>query len=179
MTPSCGWVTVSTCGRSTSPDKPGWRPTGRSRRSSRRAYHAHAIDGIAMRVLRIDHVNIRTPLFDETLAFYEACLGLVRGPCGSARHRRQNAWLYGDDGTALVHVNGPEPGEPVADAGCQSRLQHFALACEGLDAWRTRLRQQSVAFQELALPGRGLVQLNLVDPNGIAIELTFPAPSSV
>ncbi len=126
-----------------------------------------------MRIERLDHVNIRTPLFEETLTFYEAALGLKRGPAGSATGRRQNMWLYTEGGAPVIHVNGPAEGETVADAGQQSRLHHVAFFCTGLAAARERLAALGVATQEMRIAARSLLQINVTDPNGVLVELQF------
>ena len=126
-----------------------------------------------MRIKHLDHVNIRTPLFEETLAFYEAALGLKRGPGASANGRAQNMWLYAENGAAVIHVNGPRDSEEVAPVGQASRLHHVAFACAGLAAARTRLAQAGVAVHEVPLPTRNAMQLNITDPNGILVELQF------
>lgn len=128
-----------------------------------------------MRVERIGHVNIRTPLLEETLIFYENCLGLRRGPAVSAVQRPDNVWLYDEQDQPLIHVNGPLPGEQVAPKGQTSRLDHVAFDCTGLAACRQRLTAQGIAFREQPLPARNLHQINLLDPNGIKVELTFQA----
>lgn len=125
-----------------------------------------------MRILKIDHVNIRTPLFEETLRFYEECLGMVRGPAGSVNGRPQNLWLYAD-GVPLIHVNGPTGDEVVADIGAKSRLDHVALACADLGQWRAHLTAKGVPFREAKLQGRDVTQINIYDPNGVKIELQF------
>lgn len=125
-----------------------------------------------MRILKIDHVNIRTPLFEETLRFYEDYLGMQRGPAGSVHGRPQNLWLYAD-GVPLIHVNGLTGDETVAEVGVKSRLDHFALNCSDLGDWRAHLTALGVPFREARLQGREVTQLNLLDPNGVKIELQF------
>jgi len=126
-----------------------------------------------MPVRGIDHVNIRTPLFEESIAFFEQALGLRRGPAASAGGRADNMWLYNEEGRALIHVNGPRQGEAIAERGSVSRLHHVALACTGLAATRARLAAMGVEVHEVRLASRGLLQLNIADPNGILIELLF------
>ena len=128
-----------------------------------------------MRVKRIGHINVRTTLIEETLTFYENCLGFVRGPAVSAMQRADNVWLYDPQGVPLIHVNGPAGGEAVAPQGSVSRLDHVAFDCSGLRACRSRLTARGVAFHEQALTARHLHQINVLDPNGIKIELTFEA----
>lgn len=128
-----------------------------------------------MHVDRIGHVNIRTPMMEETLVFFETYLGLRRGPSTSGVMRKDNVWLYDAHDLPLIHVNGPLPDEVVAPHGLASRLDHVAFDCSGLNACRDRLIADGIAFHEQPLPARRLHQLNLRDPNGIKIELTFPA----
>jgi catechol 2,3-dioxygenase-like lactoylglutathione lyase family enzyme len=137
-----------------------------------------------MRVDRLGHVNIRTPAFDETIAFYEACLGLRAGPAVSSQARPQNVWLHDEASDPIIHVNGPMAGETIFPEGAVSRLDHFALDCSGLDSCIKRLAAQGVAYQRIRIELRGMTQLNLIDPNGIKVELTFsdlnegpPAPA--
>jgi len=126
-----------------------------------------------MRVDRLGHVNIRTPAFDETIAFYEAALGLRAGPAVSANIRLQNVWLYDEAGDAIIHVNGPMPGETVHPEGAASRFDHFALDCSGLDSCIARLEEQGIDFERFRIDLRGMTQLNITDPNGLKVELTF------
>jgi catechol 2,3-dioxygenase-like lactoylglutathione lyase family enzyme len=129
-----------------------------------------------MRVDRLGHVNIRTPAFAETIAFYEACLGLRAGPAVSSQARPQNVWLHDEAGDPIIHVNGPIEGETVHPEGAASRLDHFALDCSGLESCIARLQVQNVPFQSIRIEARGLTQLNLTDPNGLKVELTFSDP---
>jgi len=126
-----------------------------------------------MRVDRLGHVNIRTPAFADTIAFYEAALGLRAGPAASANARLQNVWLYDEAGDAIIHVNGPMPGETVHPEGAASRFDHFALDCSGLDSCIARLDEQGISFERFRIEARGLTQLNITDPNGLKVELTF------
>ncbi|QJU60026.1 hypothetical protein HL653_21840 [Sphingomonas sp. AP4-R1] len=129
-----------------------------------------------MRVDRLGHVNIRTPAFAETIAFYEACLGLRAGPAVSSQARPQNVWLHDEAGDPIIHVNGPIEGEAVHPHGGGSRLDHFALDCSGLDSCIARLDAQGVPYQRIRIAARGLTQLNITDPNGLKVELTFSDP---
>ena len=128
-----------------------------------------------MRVARIGHVNIRTPLMEETLGFYETFLGLRRGPAVLAVMRADNVWLYDAQDVPLIHVNLSLPGEAVPPAGYASRLDHVAFDCTGLQTCRARLIEGGVPFREQPLPARRLHQINLRDPNGVKVELTFSA----
>jgi catechol 2,3-dioxygenase-like lactoylglutathione lyase family enzyme len=126
-----------------------------------------------MRVERLGHVNINTPAFAETIAFYETCLGLRAGPAVSSQARPENVWLHDAAGDPIIHVNGPIAGETVHPEGAGSRLDHFALDCTGLASCIARLDAQGVPYRRIRIEARGLTQLNLTDPNGLKVELTF------
>ncbi|PZU07543.1 VOC family protein [Sphingomonas sp.] len=129
-----------------------------------------------MHVVRLGHVNILTPAFAETIAFYESCLGLRAGPAASSQARPQNAWLHDEGGHPIIHVNGPMEGETIHPEGAASRLDHFALDCTGLDSCIIRLEARNVPYRRIRIEARGLTQLNIVDPNGLKVELTFTDP---
>lgn len=126
-----------------------------------------------MRVEGLGHVNIRTPDFDATIDFYERAVGLIAGPAASASMRPQNVWLHDAAGRPIIHVNGPLPGEVANPAGAGSRLDHFAMDCEGLDDCIGRLDAEDIPFERVRIEARGMTQLNIYDPNGIKVELTF------
>lgn len=127
-----------------------------------------------MRVNRIDHINLRTPLLAETSAFYERLLGLKPGRPASLDPAR-NAWLYDEDGHPIVHINLPEPGEAVLDGGDSGRLHHVALDCSGYDETVERLAEMGVGYQSNFIEEIGLRQLFVLDPNGVRLELNFRA----
>jgi catechol 2,3-dioxygenase-like lactoylglutathione lyase family enzyme len=122
---------------------------------------------------RIGHINIRTPLLEETLAFYEAALGLVRGPARTMSDQTRNAWLYDRDGRALIHVNMPNEGEPVPPVGSRGRMDHVAFDGTDPDAMEARLTALHIPYRRRRTLIDGLEQIVLVDPNGINLELAF------
>lgn len=126
-----------------------------------------------MPVTRLGHVNIQTPLFDETIAFYETALGLSRGPAASVNDQTGFAWLYDAAGAAVVHVNPPADGQPAREAGLRNRLDHVAFDCSDPDAFAARLASAGVAFRSGDSEAGNLRQFVLYDPNGLKVELTF------
>ena len=125
-----------------------------------------------MRVNRIDHINLRTPLLEETAVFYERLLGLRRGRPASLDPAR-NAWLYDEEGHPIVHINLPDPGEAVPSGGDSGRLHHVALDCLGYDETLARLVEMEVSHQSNFIAEIGLKQLFVLDPNGVRLELNF------
>ena len=122
---------------------------------------------------RIGHINIRTPLLEETLAFYERLFDLVRGPASTMADPRRNAWLYDRDGRGIIHVNMPPEGENVPEIGARGRMDHVAFDCRDPDAMEARLAARGIPYLRRETRVPGLTQIVLKDPNGINLELAF------
>lgn len=122
---------------------------------------------------RIGHINIRTPLLEETLVFYETVLGLRRGPAKTLPDQARNAWLYDEDGRALIHVNMPAADEPVPAIGTRGRIDHVAFDARDPDAMEQRLKRLGIDHVRRETRVPGLIQIVLRDPNGIDLELAF------
>lgn len=122
---------------------------------------------------RIGHINIRTPLLDETLAFYENLFGLRRGGALTMADQTRNAWLYDTNGRAIIHVNMPLEGEAVPEVGDRGRMDHVAFDCRDPDAMEGRLIALGIAYRRRSTLVDGLTQIVLRDPNGINLELAF------
>jgi len=122
---------------------------------------------------RIGHINIRTPLLEDTLAFYEALFGLRRGPALTMADQSRNAWLYDAEGRGIIHVNMPPEGEAVPALGDRGRMDHVAFDCRDPDAMEQRLKVLHIPYRRRATLVEGLEQIVLRDPNGINLELAF------
>jgi len=128
---------------------------------------------MAQMIQRIGHINIRTPLFEETLAFYEAVFALKRGAAKTMSDQTRNAWLYDADGRGIIHVNMPAAEEVVPPIGTRGRLDHIAFDCHDPDAMEQRLRRLEIEYIRRDTLVSGLTQVVLRDPNGINLELAF------
>jgi len=124
-------------------------------------------------IQRIGHINIRTPLLEETLGFFERLFDLRRGPASTMRDQNRNAWLYDHDGRAIIHVNMPGEQEVVPANGPRGRLDHIAFDCVDMDAMQGRLDDLGIEYLCRGTLVEGLNQIVLKDPNGISLELTF------
>ncbi len=119
-----------------------------------------------MPVRAFDHVNILTANLAEMTRWYERVLGLAKGwrpPFGD-----NGAWLYLGS-KALVHLVDVSGKAPLG-AG---RIEHFALRAEGLDDFRAHLAENGIAADEIEVPGAGILQLNIHDPDGNHIHIDF------
>ncbi len=126
-----------------------------------------------MPLTRLGHVNIRTPLVEETVRFFEAGLGLRRGKAATTIDQVNNVWLYDARGAPVIHVNAPAPGEAARPADVLSRLDHMAFDCADPEGMATRLRAAGIPFVTVRTEAGGFVQYNCCDPNGLKVELTF------
>jgi catechol 2,3-dioxygenase-like lactoylglutathione lyase family enzyme len=127
--------------------------------------------GVAMALEKLDHYTIRVRPEDlaEIRRFYVEVLGLddgARPPFSFPGH-----WLY-CGGAPVVHLAGTAERTPAPESG---RLDHIAFGASGLAQMRRQLAELEVAFDERTVPGLGLHQLFVEDPNGIKIELNYPA----
>ena len=141
-----------------------------------------------MTVRRLEHYNIRTTKFAETVKFYDDALGMKakRAPMASAD--TPASWIYDDSGVAVVHLTPVDPADPVGSYAKMAQyrggepnatfegsgaIDHVAFECEGFDEIKVRLQAMKVKFVENSFPNFNLRQLFLKDPNGVTLELNF------
>ena len=138
--------------------------------------------------LQINHFSIRTLDLPASQHFYCDVLGLVAGP--RPPFPFPGLWLYAGDtavyANAAVHIIGIDRGDPGglqeylgdrAEASPQGTgaVDHLAFFSTGLAAALARLREHGVPFRERTVPLLDLHQIFVDDPNGVVIELNFPA----
>ena len=122
-----------------------------------------------MQIGALDHVNVRTTQVDAMADWYERILGMRRG-------RRPDfpfpgAWLYAGD-HAAVHLVGID-GPPAAGSETALKLEHFAFSATGRAAFESRLNELGEAYRISKVPGFGLTQINIWDPDGNHIHIDF------
>src|SRR4051794_2143911 len=138
--------------------------------------------------LTLSHYSIRTTDLDATRHFYESVLGLTVGPRPDFPF--PGLWMYRGDhsdmGNAAVHVIGLDRNDPeglkkyLGDRDLQSlqgsgAVDHVAFFAEGLPKMLAHLRGLGITPRQRTVPSLGLHQLFLDDPNGVVVELNFPA----
>ena len=119
-----------------------------------------------MQLKRLDHVNVRTANLQAMIDWYGDVLGMKTGP--RPPFSFGGAWLY-VDGYPIVHlvdVATPAKGEDL-------RLEHFAISGEGLAGFLADLRARKVPYRASAVPGFGIKQVNVWDPDGNHIHIDF------
>ena len=70
----------------------------------------------------------------------------------------------------MIHLIGGRAGGKGTGA-----IDHVAFRAVGLDTTKARLAAQGVPYEERTVPGQGIVQIFVHDPDGVRIELNFPA----
>jgi catechol 2,3-dioxygenase-like lactoylglutathione lyase family enzyme len=138
--------------------------------------------------LSLNHFSIRTLDLEATRTFYERVLGLTVGPRPDFPF--PGAWMYrgdhGDIANAVVHIIGMDPKDPqglkdylgdrdVSSLHGTGAVDHVAFFATGLAGMLDRLKGLGVPARERTVPNIGLHQVFLDDPNGVVIELNYPA----
>lgn len=141
--------------------------------------------------LSLNHYSIRTYDLEACRRFYADLLGLVVGPRPDFPF--PGLWLYAGDTTvwanAVVHIIGIARDDPTGlNAYLGERdntklhgsgaVDHVAFFATGLAAMRQTLARLGTPCTERQVPGLGLHQVFVDDPNGIVVELNYPAAES-
>ncbi len=138
--------------------------------------------------LTINHYSIRTTDMPATRDFYERVLGLTVGP--RPNFPFPGIWMYRGDhadvANAVVHIIGMDLNDPVglknylgdrdvSTLNGTGAIDHVAFFADGLKDMLAHLKTVGIAPRERTTPSIGLHQLFLDDPNGVVVELNYPA----
>ncbi|RME63861.1 MAG: dioxygenase [Alphaproteobacteria bacterium] len=119
-------------------------------------------------IKRMDHFTIVTDRPDDTEAFY-ARLGLTAGP--RPAFPAPGLWLYCGDQAVLHIVEVATMPEPRRGA-----IDHLAFASAGLAGVLASLEADGLDYRLSRVPEPfGNWQIFIKDPNGVDVELNFPA----
>jgi catechol 2,3-dioxygenase-like lactoylglutathione lyase family enzyme len=140
-----------------------------------------------MMIRRLEHYNIRTTKFEETVKFYDDILGMKchRAPMAPADY--PPSWIYDDSGTPVVHLTRVDPASPHESYAKMAKyrgvdpdaaffgsgaVDHVAFECEGYDEILGRLEAKNLKFAKNQVTS-DFRQIFVRDPNGITLELNF------
>lgn len=138
--------------------------------------------------MSLNHFSIRTLDLAACERFYCGALGLRVGPRPAFPF--PGLWLYAGDtavwANAVVHIIGIDRNDPeglkqyLGDRDETSlhgtgAVDHVAFFTDGLATTLARLQQNGVPCRERTVPSIGLHQVFVDDPNGVVVELNFPA----
>jgi len=147
-----------------------------------------------MEIKRVDHYSIRTRDLEGSRRFYTEVIGLREGP--RPPFDFPGYWLYsgeppkdlqkGPANYGFVHLMGYDDKNPgsldayvgtrsVSEDGGTGALDHIAFAATGREPMLERCREHNVSYHERSVPLLGLQQVFIQDPDGVTIELNFPA----
>jgi catechol 2,3-dioxygenase-like lactoylglutathione lyase family enzyme len=137
--------------------------------------------------LSLNHFSIRTLDLGATKDFYVSVLGLDVGP--RPEFPFPGYWLYQGPtdvySNAAVHIIGIDPQDASglsqylgdrapAELKGSGALDHIAFFATELQGMLSRLSSLGIEARRRDVPGLGLHQLFLDDPNGIVVELNYP-----
>jgi catechol 2,3-dioxygenase-like lactoylglutathione lyase family enzyme len=137
--------------------------------------------------LSLNHFSIRTLDLAATKEFYVSVLGLQEGPRPDFPF--PGYWLYqgplNEYVNAAVHIIGIDANDKSGLTGYlgnreeqqlkgSGALDHVAFFATGLADMLSRLDKLGIDARRRDVPGIGLHQLFLDDPNGIVVELNYP-----
>ena len=138
--------------------------------------------------LSLNHFSIRSLEIEKTTEFYCNTLGLTVGPRPSFPF--PGAWLYHGDtsiwSNSVLHLIAIDKNDPEGlkqylgdrDASSLSgsgAIDHIAFFATGLEEKIALLKGLKIPYRERTVPVLKLHQIFLDDPNGIVIELNYPA----
>jgi catechol 2,3-dioxygenase-like lactoylglutathione lyase family enzyme len=138
--------------------------------------------------LVLNHFSIRTLDLPACERFYCDALGMRVGP--RPPFPFPGLWLYPAETTdyaqAAVHIIGIDRSDPEglkqylgdrdeASLHGTGSVDHIAFFGTGLATMLARLKAAGLEVRERQVPLLGLHQVFVDDPNGVVVELNFPA----
>lgn len=122
-----------------------------------------------MPLKNLNHLLIRARDVEATRDFYRDVLGLTQGDRPPFRFK--GYWMYIGD-QAVVHLaeRAPDTGPDTTGA-----IDHIAFEAEGLREMLGRLETLGLPARNRKVPGQGLHQVFVTDPDGVMIELNYTA----
>lgn len=121
-----------------------------------------------MAIEALDHFTIVVSDLERSRDFYVKILDLRDGERPAFEF--PGAWLYCGR-TPIVHL---VAGRETVGTGTGA-LDHVAFRATGLAATVSRLRERDIGYRLRTIPGLGLRQVFVHDPDGVQVELNFAA----
>jgi catechol 2,3-dioxygenase-like lactoylglutathione lyase family enzyme len=121
----------------------------------------------------LDHYTIEAADIEATERFYCDLLGLYVGERPPLPF--PGLWLYCENDLPTVHVIGKSANDRARPVTKTGLLHHISFYCTGAEQTRTRLEAAHIQFNVIVLSGSDNTQFFMKDPDGISVELNFPA----
>ena len=123
-------------------------------------------------IVRVNHVGISVPDIDEAIEYYTETLGFPE----AFRLINESGQL------ALVYVQVSQNTfvelQPM-NAQRPPGISHFGLHVEDMDAVTSMFRERGANVGETRVSGTNAILSNIIDPNGIRMELAELPPESL
>ena len=138
--------------------------------------------------LSLNHFSIRSLEIEKTTQFYCELFGLTVGPRPDFPF--PGVWLYNGDENewvnAVLHLIAIDKNNPnglkqylgerdPSSLHGSGAVDHIAFFAKGLEAKLALLEKLGLSYRQRTVPEIKLHQIFLDDPNGIVIELNYPA----
>src|SRR5579885_1778656 len=131
----------------------------------------------AAMIRNLDHVNIVTRNFGETIRFYTEVLGMKNAGLPGGMVSNRNAFICDDNDNAVLHIQGVDPENPrttldsirsrlgdlrqsieLEDLHGSASIEHVAFACHDYNAVRERLGRHGLTMRFNDVPQMNLRQ---------------------
>ena len=138
--------------------------------------------------LSLNHFSIRSLEIEKTTEFFSKLLGLTVGP--RPEFPFPGVWLYNGDesswANAVLHLIAIDKNDPnglkkylgerdPSTLRGSGAVDHIAFFATGLEEKIVLLNKLNISYRERTVPVLKLHQIFLDDPNGVVIELNYPA----
>ena len=128
--------------------------------------------------MRLDHFSLSAPDIEPLKDFFCDVIGLRVGERPGFEF--PGYWLYGDDGTAVVHLiqgqgnsRGNAGGEASRPGGDTGVVDHLAFGGTDAEALIRRIEAGGWTYRRNTLPGGGTRQVFIDGPDGLVVEVAF------
>ena len=121
-----------------------------------------------IKVLAMQHTNVRLQTADQARDFYGRVLGLEQDPSMPYTEERGLIWWNTGNGQQIHTPIGPRVNTTPSG---RRIVNHFALQVEDIEEAKRTLTAEGIHYDEQVLPGRTARQIFIEDPGGNLVEL--------
>jgi catechol 2,3-dioxygenase-like lactoylglutathione lyase family enzyme len=138
-----------------------------------------------MAISHLEHFLVVAQDYEATVQWYIDNLGFTKGPHPDFGADVEVTWLYAG-GVDVIHIVPPRPNDParpVPDPNATPKeiaqgsrpIHHIAFRAADRVEMTGRFKQNGITYLEQQASKGDLYQVFVRDPNGITVELNFPA----
>jgi catechol 2,3-dioxygenase-like lactoylglutathione lyase family enzyme len=138
-----------------------------------------------MAISHLEHFLVVAQDYEGTIQWYIDNLGFRKGPHPDFGADIEVTWLYLGD-RDVIHIVPPRPDDaprPKPDPNATPKeiaqgsrpIHHIAFRAENRKEMTQRFKDRGITYLEQQASKQDLYQVFVRDPNGITVELNFPA----